>query len=448
MLHVLSSDPLQAAQIWRTLFLAALGLGVLLKAWLAWRQMRHVQAHRGAVPPAFAHTVSLPAHQKAADYTVTQSRFGLLNLLLGTLLLLGWTLGGGLQALHGLMGQWFHSPMLQQLGLLAGFALIGSVLDLPLDWYRTFRLEARFGFNTSTLGLWLGDWFKNMALGAVIGLPLAALILWLMQQVGSLWWLWAWAVWASFGLLMTVIYPSWIAPLFNRFEPLQDPELVQRVTALMQRCGFAAKGFYVMDGSKRSAHANAYFTGLGRAKRVVFFDTLLSKLHPGEVDAVLAHELGHFKHRHIQKRLLLGLALNLAGFALLGWLYGQDWFYAGLGVAGSRNGPHAALALLLFALAAPVFTLFAAPIAAASSRKHEFEADAFAAQHSAASDLSSALLKLYNDNAATLTPDPLYVRFYYSHPPASERLACLADLAAGLPSTGPAHAAGARPAGG
>ena len=407
-------------------FLATLGVGLLLKVWLAWRQIRHVSAHRHAVPSAFAHTVSLPAHQKAADYTVAQSRFGLLALLYGTVLLLGWTVWGGLQTLHNLLAQWLASPMWQQLGLLAGFALMGSLLELPLDWYRTFRLEARFGFNTSTLGLWLGDWCKNMALGAIIGLPLGALILWLMQQAGNLWWLWAWAVWACFGLLMMVIYPAWIAPLFNRFEPLQDPHLVQRVTALMQRCGFSAKGFYVMDGSKRSAHANAYFTGLGRSKRVVFFDTLLKKLQPGEVDAVLAHELGHFKHRHIQQRLLLSLGLSLAGFALLGWLYGQAWFYAGLGVADALAQPHAALALLLFMLVAPVFSIFAAPIAAASSRKHEFQADAFATQHSTASDLSSALLKLYNDNASTLTPDPLYVRFYYSHPPASERLARLA----------------------
>ena len=426
-----SSDSLSATHVWRGIFLAALAASVLLKAWLAWRQMRHVHANRNTVPSAFAHTIALPAHQKAADYTVAQGRFGLIALLHGTLLLLIWTVGGGLNALNNLFAPWFASPMWQQLGLLAGFAFISSLLDLPLDWYRTFRLEARFGFNTSTVRLWISDWLKNMALGAIIGLPLAALILWLMQQAGSLWWLWAWGVWTSFGLLMTVIYPAWIAPLFNHFEPLQDPELVQRVTALMQRCGFAAKGFYVMDGSKRSAHANAYFTGMGHSKRVVFFDTLLSKLQPGEVDAVLAHELGHFKHRHIQKRLWLGLALSLAGFALLGWLYGQDWFYAGLGVNSALNQPHAALALLLFSLAAPVFSIFASPIAAASSRKHEFEADAFAAQHSAATDLASALLKLYQDNASTLTPDPLYVRFYYSHPPASERLARLAAAGKG-----------------
>ena len=430
-MHSLLSDSALAAHTWRMFFLAALGLGVLLKVWLAWRQMRHVQAHRHAVPAAFVHTVSLPAHQKAADYTVAQSRLGLISLFYGTALLLGWTIFGGLQLLDTLLAQWLTSAMWQQLGLLAGFALINSLLELPLDWYRTFRLEARFGFNTSTLALWLSDLFKNMVLSAIIGLPLLALIVWLMQQAGSLWWLWAWAVWAGFGLLMAVIYPAWIAPLFNRFEPLQDPDLVQRVTALMQRCGFTAKGLYVMDGSKRSAHANAYFTGMGQSKRVVFFDTLLNKLQPGEVDAVLAHELGHFRHRHIQKRLLLGLCLSLAGFALLGWLYGQAWFYAGLGVADALAGPHAALALLLFALIAPVFSIFASPLAAASSRKHEFEADAFATQHSASSDLASALLKLYNDNASTLTPDPLYVRFYYSHPPASERLARLALPAGG-----------------
>ncbi|MDO5653241.1 MAG: M48 family metallopeptidase [Brachymonas sp.] len=419
-----ASDPTRTANLWRSVFLAALTVGVLLKLWLAWRQQRHVMAHRPAVPAAFADTISLQAHQKAADYTVAQSRFGMVELLYGTVLLLGWTVLGGLQTLHGYSQQWFTSPMLQQLALLAGFTLVNELLGLPFGWWRTFRLEARFGFNTTTLALWLTDLLKNLVLVAAIGLPLAMLILWLMQQTGAVWWLWAWGAWVAFGLLMMVIYPTWIAPLFNRFQPLDNPELVQRVTALMQRCGFAAKGLYVMDGSRRSAHANAYFTGLGRSKRVVFFDTLLNKLQPGEVDAVLAHELGHFKLWHIPQRMLGTFALSLLGFALLGWLYQQPWFYAGLGIRQAQT-PHAALALLLFMLASSVFTVFASPFMAASSRKHEFEADAFATRYAAADDLSSALLKLYTDNASTLTPDPVYVRFYYSHPPASERLARL-----------------------
>lgn len=424
------SEPQPAEQVWRTVFLAVLAIGIAFKAWLAWRQIRHVGGHRNAVPDAFARTISLQAHQKAADYTMAQTRFGLVELLYGALLLLGWTVWGGLQILHSLSLKGFSSPMLQQLSLLAGFAILQGLLELPLGWYRTFRLEARFGFNTSTPALWLADLLKNTVLAALFGLPLAALILWFMQQTGQAWWLWSWAVWVGFGLLMVVIYPAWIAPLFNRFRPLENPELVQRVTALMQRCGFSAQGLYVMDGSRRSAHANAYFTGLGRSKRVVFFDTLLDKLQPGEVDAVLAHELGHFKHRHILQRLLIAFASSLAGFALLGWLYGQAWFYEGLGLPGAFAQPHAALALLLFMLMVPLFTVFTSPLMAAGSRRHEFQADAFAIRHCAADDLAHALIKLYTDNASTLTPDPLYVRVYYSHPPASERLAQLGPATA------------------
>ena len=424
------SEPQPAVQVWRTVFLAVLAIGIAFKAWLAWRQIRHVGRHRNAVPAAFARTISLQAHQKAADYTMAQTRFGLVELLYGALLLLGWTVWGGLQILHGLSLKGFSSPMLQQLSLLAGFAILQGLLELPLGWYRTFRLEARFGFNTSTPALWLADLLKNTVLAALFGLPLAALILWFMQQTGQAWWLWSWAVWVGFGLLMVVIYPAWIAPLFNRFQPLENPELVQRVTALMQRCGFSARGLYVMDGSRRSAHANAYFTGFGAAKRVVFYDTLLRQLSPGEVEAVLAHELGHFKHRHILKRVASLFALSLAGFALLGWLSTQVWFYTGLGVRpyisldlAAPSVPNDALALLLFLLAVPVFTLFIAPVFAGLSRRHEFEADAYAVAQTNGADLSTALLKLYEDNASTLTPDPVYVKFYYSHPPATERLA-------------------------
>ena len=426
------SEPQPAVQVWRTVFLAVLAIGIAFKAWLAWRQIRHVGRHRNAVPAAFARTISLQAHQKAADYTMAQTRFGLVELLYGALLLLGWTVWGGLQILHSLSLKGFSSSMLQQLSLLAGFAILQGLLELPLGWYRTFRLEARFGFNTSTPALWLADLLKNTVLAALFGLPLAALILWFMQQTGQAWWLWSWAVWVGFGLLMMVVYPAWIAPLFNRFQPLKNPEIVQRVTALMQRCGFSARGLYVMDGSRRSAHANAYFTGFGAAKRVVFYDTLLRQLSVGEVEAVLAHELGHFKHRHIIQRIVSMFAFSLLGFALLGWLSTQSWFYTGLGVypavglsADWGSAPNDALALLLFMLATPVFTQFISPLFSQLSRKHEFQADAYAAAQTQAADLASALLKLYEDNASTLTPDPVYVKFYYSHPPASERLARL-----------------------
>ena len=399
--------------------LASLGV----KFWLASRQIRHVVQHRDTVPGAFAGRVTLPAHQKAADYTVTKTRFGLLELAFAAAVLLAWTLLGGLHALNQALLQWLGPGMTQQLALLAAFAFIGGIAELPFALYQTFVIEERFGFNKMSLKLWLVDLAKSTALGAAIGLPIAALILWLMGATGPYWWLWAWAVWMAFNLLLLVVYPTYIAPLFNKFKPLEDETLKTRVTALMRRCGFAAKGLFVMDGSKRSAHANAYFTGFGAAKRVVFYDTLLSKLSPSEVDAVLAHELGHYKHKHIIKRIAGLFALSLAGFALLGWLSQQAWFYTGLGVRPNLNGPNDALALLLFMLVVPVFSFFVSPLFTLLSRKHEFEADAYAVQQTSGKDLSTALLKLYEDNASTLTPDPVFVKFYYSHPPASERLA-------------------------
>ncbi len=407
-----------------TLALAvALLAGLVVKFWLASRQIRYVASHRDGVPAPFASTITLSAHQKAADYTVVKARFGLLELAVGTAVLLAWTLLGGLDALNRGLHAWLGSGMTQQLVLLAAFALVGGAIDLPFTLYQTFVIEQRFGFNKMTLKLWLVDLVKSTALGAAIGLPIAAVILWLMGAAGSYWWLWAWSFWMGFNLLLLVVYPTFIAPLFNKFKPLEDEILRNRVTALMQRCGFAAKGLFVMDGSKRSAHANAYFTGFGAAKRVVFYDTLLAKLSPGEVDAVLAHELGHFKHKHIIKRIAGLFALSLVGFALLGWLSTQVWFYTGLGVRPNLSGPNDALALLLFLMAVPVFSFFISPLFAQLSRRHEFEADAYAVQQTSGQDLSTALLKLYEDNASTLTPDPLYVRFYYSHPPASERLA-------------------------
>ena len=404
-------------------FAAALIASLSVKLWLASRQIRHVARHRDAVPAAFAQTITLAAHQKAADYTVTKARVGLLEMAAGMAVLLGWTLLGGLDALNQALMAWLGGGMLQQLALLGSFALIGALIDLPFTLYQTFVVEERFGFNKMTFRLWLGDLAKSTAVGVVIGLPITALILWLMGAAGSYWWLWAWAVWMGFNLLLLVIYPTFIAPIFNKFKPLEDESLKARVTALMQRCGFAAKGLFVMDGSKRSAHANAYFTGFGTAKRVVFYDTLLAKLSPGEVDAVLAHELGHFKHKHIIKRIVSLFALSLLGFALLGWLSSQSWFYTGLGVRPNMGAPNDALALLLFMMAVPAFTFFISPLFAQFSRKHEFEADAYAVSQTSGRDLSTALLKLYEDNASTLTPDPVFVKFYYSHPPASERLA-------------------------
>ncbi len=409
-------------------FAFALLASLVCKFWLATRQMRHVAAHRDRVPPAFAATVTPEAHRKAADYTLAKGRFGLLTTAVGSAVLLAWTLLGGLDALNQLLRdavlpRW--GGMAYQLALLAGFALVGSLIDLPLEWYATFRIEQRFGFNRMTFGLWVADLLKGAAVGVVIGLPLAALVLWIMQATGGWWWLFAWAAWVGFNLLLLVIYPTLIAPLFNKFEPLPDEALKARVQALMHRCGFAARGLFVMDGSRRSAHANAYFTGLGAAKRVVFFDTLLQRLTPGEVEAVLAHELGHFRRRHVVKRMAGIFGLSLAGLALLGWLAGTSSFYTGLGVMPNMGAPNDALALLLFALALPPFMFFISPLMAHFSRQHEFEADAYACEQADGRDLANALLKLHEDNASTLTPDPLYVRFYYSHPPAGERLAAL-----------------------
>lgn len=406
-------------------FAIALCVGLLLRLWLASRQIRHVAQHRAQVPAAFAGTVPADAHDKAARYTIAKTRFGLIEMAWGSAVLLGWTLLGGLDLLNRALLGWLGNGMAQQIALLGCFALVSGLLDLPASLYQTFVIEQRFGFNKMTPRLWIADLLKGALVTALLGLPIAWLMLWLMGAAGSLWWLWAWGAWMGFNLLVLLIYPTLIAPLFNKFQPLQDEALKARVTALMQRCGFTASGLFVMDGSRRSAHSNAYFTGFGKSKRVVFYDTLLARLTPGEVDAVLAHELGHFRHRHIAKRIVMLFAMSLAGLALLGWLSSLPAFYVGLGVRPGLTGANDALALLLFLLVVPVFSFFISPVAAASSRKHEFEADAFAVTQAERSDLRNALLKLYQDNASTLTPDPLFVRFYYSHPPASERLARL-----------------------
>jgi STE24 endopeptidase len=410
------------------LFAMVVTLWLVTRLWLATRQIRHVALHRHEVPPAFVSTISLPTHQRAADYTIAKARLGLLSMAVSAAVLLGWTLLGGLDLLNvavrdAVQPRW--GDMAYQLALLASFTLIGAALELPFDLYGTFVLEHRFGFNRMTPALFVADLAKGAVVGAAIGLPLVALILWIMGALGAQWWIWAWLAWVGFNLVLLVLYPTVIAPLFNKFEPLADEALKARVQALMQRCGFAAKGLFVMDGSRRSAHANAYFTGLGAAKRVVFFDTLLSRLAPVEVEAVLAHELGHFRHRHVLKRMLGIFGISLLGLALLGWLSGHSGFYTSLGVAPNLAAPNSALALLLFSLALPPFMFFVTPVSAHVSRRHEFQADAYACAQADGQALAQALLKLHEDNATTLTPDPLYARFYYSHPPASERLAAL-----------------------
>ena len=391
---------------------------------------RHVAAHRAQVPEAFTSTVTLQAHQKAADYTLAKGLLGWWQSAFAAAMLVVWTLLGGMDALNQAVLSWVspeNYPLMSQVALIVVFSLLSGLLDLPFEAYATFGVEQRFGFNRMTLRMWLADLVKGSVVATVVGVPLIAGVLWLMGQAGTGWWLWAWGAWMAFNLLLLVIYPTVIAPLFNKFEPLKDEALSQRVQALMQRCGFAAKGLFVMDGSRRSAHSNAFFTGFGASKRVVFFDTLLQQLDPGEMEAVLAHELGHFKHRHVPNMMLRSFALSLAGLALLGWLSGQVGFYTGLGVTPVLNDAHAnnALALILFMLVLPLPLFFLTPLSSAWSRRQEFQADAYATQHAQAQDLRSALLKLYRDNASTLTPDPVYVAFYYSHPPAGQRLARL-----------------------
>ena len=403
-------------------FLAALAAATATRLWLALRQMRHVRAHRDRVPATFAEAIPLSAHQKAADYTVAKARVAMLDVLLGAALLLVLTLGGLIDWLHL---QWARP--LEAGGLTHGAALIGTVAvllaaaDLPLAVYRTFGIEARYGFNRMTPALFVVDLAKQTLLAMALGIPLLLLVLWLMQKMGQAWWLYVWLAWMGFNVLVLLAYPTFIAPLFNRFSRLEDPGLAGRIQALLERCGFRTSGLYVMDGSKRSSHGNAYFTGFGAAKRIVFFDTLLARLAPAEVEAVLAHELGHYRLHHVWKRVALLFAASLGFLWLLGQLIGEPWFYSGLGVAH----PSTAAALLLFMLVVPVFTFFLQPLSSLYSRRHEFEADQYAARHADASELVKALVKLYKDNAATLTPDPVHSAFYDSHPPAALRIARL-----------------------
>ena len=404
------------------LFLVALGVGLACRLWLARRQAAHVATHRVAVPAAFAATIGLDAHQKAADYTVARVRLGMFDTLLSAALLLALTLGGGLQALHDLCARFVEpGSLVHGVAFVSAVGVVSWLVDLPLGIYLSFGLEARFGFNRLTPGLFVADTVKGVLLAALIGLPLIAFVLWLMAAMGGLWWLYVWAFWLGFNLLVMLVYPTFIAPLFNKFQPLEDGALKTRIEGLMTRCGFRLSGLFVMDGSKRSAHGNAYFTGFGASKRIVFFDTLLAKLDPPEVEAVLAHELGHYHHHHLWKRLAVIGAGSLGFFALLGHLAGQGWFFEGLGLASQGT----AATLLLFALVLPVFTFPLTPLMSHWSRRHEFEADAYAARQAPAADLVSALVKLYRDNASTLTPDPLYSSIYDSHPPAAIRIARL-----------------------
>ena len=413
------------------LFVAALAAMLATRLWLAWRQIAHVRRHRERVPAAFADRIGLEAHHKAADYTAAKQRLGRVETVVDALLLLALTLGGGLALLVRWTGTLDVAPLWQDVALFAALALVSAAASLPFSWRSTFVVEQRFGFNRMTPGMWLADLAKGVAVAVALGLPLLLLALWLMRAAGDAWWLWAWGAWMAFQLLVLVLYPTVIAPLFNKFEPLPAGSARERIEALLARCGFSSAGLFVMDGSRRSGHGNAYFTGLGRAKRVVFFDTLLARLDGDELEAVLAHELGHFKLKHIAKRIAWSAAASLAFLALLAWLAGKPWFHAGLGIpddllpaALARPG----VALALFSLVLPVFTFALAPLAAQYSRRHEFEADAFAAGIAGAPPLVRALVKLYEDNAATLTPDPVHSAFYDSHPPAGERVARLAAL--------------------
>lgn len=414
------------------LFVFALMLSVGVKLWLSVRQCRHVASNRNVVPEAFAHRVGLAAHRRAADYTIARQQLALVELFIGTAFLLVLTLLGGLQVLSLAIARFVPGPeLLRQVLVVLGVVFLGGLIELPASVYRQFVLEERFGFNRMTLRLFVADLVKGTLVGAALGIPMLAAVIALMQRAGDAWWLWAWLVWVGFNLFMLVLYPTVIAPMFNRFEPLPDDTVRQRIERLLHRCGFRAQGLFVMDGSRRSAHGNAYFTGLGRAKRIVFFDTLLSRLSPPEIEAVLAHELGHFARRHILKRIVAGFAASLAALWLLGYLSRQTWFYQGLGITPQPGG-EAAIALVLFFMVLPVFTFLLQPLTSLLSRRHEFEADAFAAEHADPADLVSALVKLYEDNASTLTPDPLHSAFYDSHPPAAQRIGQLAARSAPL----------------
>ncbi|AIT27162.1 M48 family metallopeptidase [Bordetella holmesii] len=404
------------------LFVALLIADTGVRLWLASRQIRHVAQHRDQVPGEFSARIGLTSHQRAADYTVARVRLGMFERVYDAMILVALTLCGGLQWLDSTLGLFIQADFLRQIMLLVMVAALLGLAGLPFTLWRQFHLESRFGFNRMTPALFFSDLLKGVTLALCLGLPLAAAILWLMSSAGALWWLWAWVLWTAFNLLLIFIAPTYIAPLFNTFTPLDDPDLTVRIRGLAQRCGSTLNGLFVMDGSKRSAHGNAYFTGFGKSRRIVFFDTLLARLNADEIEAVLAHELGHFKRHHIIKRIGLNLAMALVFFAALGWLAQQPWFYEGLGVLPQLGGRNDAMALILFFLVIPVFTFMFTPLASWYSRRDEFEADRYAAAQSSSSNLICALVKLYDDNAATLTPDPVHSAFYDSHPPAAVRI--------------------------
>lgn len=403
------------------LFLAMLLISTLMRLYLSQRQINHVRKHRDQVPESFADKITLAEHQKAADYTTTKVKFGRLPLFYEVALLLIWTLGGGLDWLDKNILAFDLGPIVTGIVVILAFTLISSLLDLPFSIYNTFVIEEKFGFNRTTIKTFVIDMLKGSLLGLLLGVPLLFIVLWLMQQAGDQWWLYTWVVISGFSLFMMWIYPTWIAPIFNKFEPLEEGETLKRITGLLKRCGFSSNGVFVIDGSKRSSHGNAYFSGFGRNKRIVFFDTLLKMLSDDELEAVLAHELGHFKKKHIFKGILISFATTLVALAVLAWLMKAQWFYSSLGISQSSTY----MALLLFTLVMPVFTFAFQPLFSIFSRKNEFEADAFAAQQTDASHLVQALVDLYRENANTLTPDPLYSAFYDSHPPAPVRIAHL-----------------------
>ena len=403
------------------IFLIALTISYSVHFWLDRRQFRYVAEHHSAVPDAFKDKVSLEAHQKAADYTIAKGRLGIVDSIISIIILLVLTLGGGINASFQIWTSQIASPLLAGLAALATVFLFMTLVDLPTSWYQTFVIEEKYGFNKSTVQQFIKDHLLQIALSALIGLPVLALILWVMDKVGTYWWLWAWAIIIGFSLLMSWLFPTLIAPLFNKFTPMQEGSLKDRIQDLLARCGFNSKGIFIMDGSKRSGHGNAYFTGIGNNKRIVFFDTLVDSLDEEELEAVLAHELGHFKRKHVIKMLIASSIMSLVGFAILGWLINETWFYTGLGVQQPSN----AAALLLFILVSPAFTFFMQPVSAYFQRKFEFEADDFAAANAKATKMISGLVKLYEENASTLTPDPLYSAFHYSHPPAAIRIAHL-----------------------
>jgi len=393
-----------------------------LQFWLSRRQIQHVLSHRSAVPEAFADKISLEAHQKAADYTVTRNKFGLLELSFSTIILALWTIGGGLQFLDDSVRTFNYSPIVTGIMVILGLSIVSGILDIPFNLYRTFVIEEKFGFNRLTLSMFFTDMIKQTIIMLIIGIPFLYFVLWLMDDASPYWWLYVWGSWFGFSMLMMWLYPAVIAPIFNKFTPLEEPELKNKISNLLERCGFTSNGVFIMDGSKRSSHGNAYFTGFGNNKRIVFFDTLVNSLKHDEIEAVLAHELGHFKRNHIKKRILTMALMSLGGLALLAWLIDQSFIYEGLGV----TEPSFYMALILFMLVTPVISIFLNPLFSLLSRKHEFEADDFAAQNTDANNLITALVKLYEENSNTLTPDPIYSAFYDSHPPAPVRIAHLA----------------------